>query len=115
MFSIDKIKVGENYPPVVIAEIGINHNGNLDLAIELADSAIKSGIEIIKHQTHIIEDEMSLEAKKVVPGNSKQSIFDIIKKNSLTEKQEIKKFTKYIKIKKKYLLAHPSLEQLQID
>ena len=80
MFSIDKIKVGENYPPVVIAEIGINHNGNLDLAIELADSAIKSGIEIIKHQTHIIEDEMSLEAKKVVPGNSKQSIFDIIKK-----------------------------------
>ena len=80
MFSIDKIKVGENYPPVVIAEIGINHNGNLDLAIELADSAIKSGIEIIKHQTHIIEDEMSLEAKKVIPGNSKQSIFDIISK-----------------------------------
>ena len=57
---------------------------------------------------------MSLEAKKVVPGNSKQSIFDIIKKNSLTEKQEIK-FAKYIKNKKKYLLAHPSLEQLQID
>ena len=40
MFSIDKIKVGENYPPVVIAEIGINHNGNLDLAIELADSQL---------------------------------------------------------------------------
>mgnify|MGYP001199419529 CR=1 FL=1 len=106
MFSIDKIKVGENYPPVVIAEIGINHNGNLDLAIELADSAIKSGIEIIKHQTHIIEDEMSLEAKKVIPGNSKQSIFDIIKKNSLTEKQEIK-FAKYIKNKKKIFISTP--------
>ena len=33
-----------------IAEIGINHNGSLDAAVAIADAAIKSGAEIIKHQ-----------------------------------------------------------------
>ena len=45
--------------------IGINHNGSLDFAIELADKAIKCGAEIIKHQTHLPEFEMiKKEAKK---------------------------------------------------
>ena len=43
----------------------------MDLAIHLADSAINAGAEVIKHQTHVIDDEMSEEAKKVIPGNSK--------------------------------------------
>ena len=48
---------------LVISEIGINHNGSIDLAIHLADSAIRAGAEVIKHQTHV-DDEMSEEAKK---------------------------------------------------
>ena len=52
-FKIGNIKVGENCPPLVIVELGINHNGNLDLAIEIADSAIKAGAQILKHQTHV--------------------------------------------------------------
>ena len=48
--------------------MGINHNGDLDQAIDIADKAIQSGAEIIKHQTHVVEDEMSIEAKKIVPG-----------------------------------------------
>ena len=77
-FSINKRKIGENYPPIVIAEIGINHNGKLDLAIHLADTAIKHGAEIIKHQTHIAEKEMSNEAKKIKPGNSNKNIWVFI-------------------------------------
>ena len=42
-FKIGKLNIGSNFPPVIISELGINHNGNLDLAIEIADSAIKSG------------------------------------------------------------------------
>jgi len=57
-------KIGLDYPPLVIAEIGINHNGKLSIAKELVDAAYESGAEIIKHQTHIVEDEMSSEAKK---------------------------------------------------
>ena len=42
-FKIGKRIVGSNYPPLIISEIGINHNGSLDFAIHLADSAIKAG------------------------------------------------------------------------
>ena len=64
---------------LIISEIGINHNGSVDLAIHLADSAIKAGAEVIKHQTHVVDDEMSEEAKKVIPGNAKISTYKIIK------------------------------------
>mgnify|MGYP000990018986 CR=1 FL=1 len=64
-FRIGNLKIGDNSPPVIISELGINHNGNLDIAIAIADSAIKSGAQIIKHQTHIPDDEMSIEAKKI--------------------------------------------------
>ena len=80
--------IGEDYPPVVIAEIGINHGGDLDVAIAMADSAINSGAEIIKHQTHVVEDEMSFEAKYVIPGNANISIYEIMNKCALNESEE---------------------------
>ena len=63
-FKIGNRTVGGNEYPLIIAEIGINHNGSLDAAIAIAEAAIKSGAEVIKHQTHIIEDEMIDVAKK---------------------------------------------------
>lgn len=57
-------KIGLDHPPLVIAEIGINHEGSLNIAKQMVDAAFKAGAEVIKHQTHVIEDEMSKEAKK---------------------------------------------------
>jgi N-acetylneuraminate synthase len=105
-FKIGKIEINENTPPLVIAEIGINHNGNLDKAISISDKAISSGAEVIKHQTHIIDEEMSEEAKKAIPGNSKFSIYEIMKKCSLSEKEE-KKLMNYIISKKKIFISSP--------
>lgn len=76
-------------PPLVIAEIGINHGGSLKVAKEMVDAAHWAGAEIIKHQTHIIEDEMSLEAKKVIPGNADKSIYEIMEECSLNEEEEL--------------------------
>jgi len=73
-FKIGNRTIGDNEPPLIIAEIGINHNGSLDAAIAIAESAIKSGAEVIKHQTHVVEDEMIDVAKKIKPGNSNKSI-----------------------------------------
>lgn len=87
-FSINGRLIGDNHLPVVIAEIGINHNGSLAIAKQMVDAAIESGIEIIKHQTHIIEDEMSQEAQKVIPGNSQKSIHQIMSECALNEKDE---------------------------
>ena len=47
-------KIGYNHDPVVIAEIGINHQGSLINAKKIVDAAISVGAEIIKHQTHIV-------------------------------------------------------------
>ena len=77
-FKIGNRTIGDNEPPLIIAEIGINHNGSLDTAIAIAESAVKSGAEVIKHQTHIVDDEMINEAKKIIPGNSSKSIYEII-------------------------------------
>ncbi len=87
-FRIADRLIGDNHPPVVIAEIGINHEGSLDTAIALADAAINAGAEIVKHQTHIVEDEMSFEAKLTIPGNAKVSIYEIIERCALSEEDE---------------------------
>ena len=52
-FQIGSRTVGYNEDPLIIAEIGINHNGSLGLAKQMAKTAIEAGIEVIKHQTHI--------------------------------------------------------------
>ena len=42
--------IGDGYPTYVIAEIGVNHNGFLDLAIKLIDVAIDCGVDAVKFQ-----------------------------------------------------------------
>ena len=81
-------KVGLDYPPLVIAEIGINHEGSIKVAKEMVDAACRAGVEVVKHQTHIVEDEMSGAAKKVIPGNANVSIYDIMERCALNEADE---------------------------
>ena len=81
--------IGPEYRPVVIAELGINHEGSLQTALEMVDAAARAGVEILKHQTHIVEDEMSSEAMQVIPGNATESIYAIMKRCALSEEEEI--------------------------
>ena len=81
-------KIGYDYNPLVIAEIGINHGGSLNVAKKMVDTAIKSGIEIIKHQTHIVEDEMSHEADKEKIGYIGKTIYELMKDCSLNKEDE---------------------------
>lgn len=98
--------IGEKYPPVIIAEIGINHEGSLETAFELVDAAVSSGIEIIKHQTHVVEDEMIPAAKKIIPGNADISIYEIMERCALSEDDEIK-LKEYIESKGAIYLSTP--------
>lgn len=82
--------VGPAHPPMVIAEIGINHEGSLKTAFEMVDAAASAGAEVVKHQTHVVEDEMSAAAKQVIPGNAKESIYDIMARCALSEADEIR-------------------------
>ncbi|WP_285404446.1 MULTISPECIES: N-acetylneuraminate synthase family protein [unclassified Vibrio] len=88
VFEISGRKVGLDFAPLVIAEIGINHEGSLEVAKQMVDAALDGGAEIIKHQTHVVEDEMSAEAKSVVPGNADVSIYEIMERCALNEEDE---------------------------
>ena len=88
--KIENRNIGLDQPPLVIAEIGINHEGSLETAYELVDAAISSGAEVIKHQTHVVEDEMVPAAKVIIPGNADTSIYEIIERCALSEEDEIK-------------------------
>lgn len=105
-FKIENRNIGIDYPPLVIAEIGINHNGSLDIAKKMVDAAIAAGIEVIKHQTHVIDDEMSPEAKKVIPGNSSKSIYHIMKECSLNEEDETE-LKAYVEKKGRIFISTP--------
>jgi N-acetylneuraminate synthase len=88
-FEIAGRKIGYDYPPLIIAEIGINHEGSLAVAKQMVDAAKIAGVELIKHQTHIADDEMSSAAKKVIPGNADISIYDIMQRCALDEEEEL--------------------------
>jgi len=105
-FNIDSRKIGQSYPPLVIVEIGINHEGSLKIAFEMVDPAHNSGAEVIKHQTHVVEDEMSGEAKKIIPSNSDVSIYEIMKRCALNEKDEIK-LKEYVESKGMIFISTP--------
>ena len=69
----------------VIAEIGLNHGGDINTAKQLIDSASRTGVDAVKFQTYLTE--------KRVPKNS--PIFDILKKCELPFEafKEIKDYT----------------------
>jgi len=99
-------KIGYDYDPLVIVEIGINHGGSLKVALEMVDAAADAGAEIIKHQTHIASDEMSSDAKNVVPTHTKESIYKIIDSCSLSESEEIE-LQKYVHKKGLIFISTP--------
>ena len=72
----------------------------------MVDAAKRAGAKIIKHQTHIPDDEMSEEAKKIKPGNSKRNIYNIIEDCSLSFEKEYK-LTQYCKKKKIIFISTP--------
>lgn len=99
-------KIGYDFPPLVIAEIGINHEGSLQVAKEMVDAAALAGVEMIKHQTHIVEDEMSSAAKNTVPGNATVSIYEIMRRCALTASEELE-LKKYVESKKMIFISTP--------
>ena len=66
--------IGENKPCFIIAEIGINHNGSLNMAKKMIDIAVTTGCDAVKFQKRTIDivyskEELAKERKSVF-GNT---------------------------------------------
>ncbi len=72
-----------------MAEIGINHGGSLDVAKGMVLAAHRAGCEMVKHQTHFVDDEMTDEAKQIFPPNADKSIWDVMEECALSKDDEI--------------------------
>ena len=97
-------KVGAAFAPLVIAEIGINHEGDFQKALRMVDDAATAGCECVKFQSHVIEDEMI--PNDVVPGNATESIWEIMKRCALSKQEEIE-LKRYVESKGMIYLCTP--------
>lgn len=92
--QIKSRKIGQDFLPFVIVEIGINHEGSMKKAKRMILDAANVGAECVKFQCHVIDDEMTKAAQGVIPGNAKESIWNIMARCAFSEAQdrELKKY-----------------------
>ena len=79
-FQIDNLIVGDNHKPVYVAEIGLNHNNDLNIAQKTIENAAKAGAHAVKFQSYITEEFIDLQ------NPDAKFLYDIFKKYELSEK-----------------------------
>lgn len=104
MIRIGDRGVSPQDPPLVIAEIGINHEGEYDKAIRMVDDAAAAGCECVKFQSHVVDSEMI--PNDVVPGNATESIWKMMVRCALSEDEE-RSLKKYVESKGLLYLCTP--------
>lgn len=86
--TIANQSIGVGYPCFVIAEAGVNHNGDLQMALQLVDAAAKAGANAIKFQTFKTEHLVTPYAQKATYQKQTTSVhesqFDMLKRLELS-------------------------------
>ncbi len=91
MIKIADKKIGKGYPVFIIAEAGVNHNGNMEIAKRMIDAAVSACADAVKFQTFRTEDIVTkdlpiVEYQRQNIGKC-DSQFNVLKKVELTEKE----------------------------
>jgi N-acetylneuraminate synthase len=96
--GVGEREVGENYPPYIIAEACINHEGKIALARQMVYVAHAMGADAIKFQMHVLTDEMLRETP--VSDNFDEPLYDTLEATnlSLDEHRELKQLCSSIGI-----------------
>lgn len=88
---IGKRAVGSGHPAYVVAEIGINHNGDLDLARQMIDAAHDAGADAVKFQNYRTEDFISDRSLTYTYQSQGSSVtepqYDMFKRYELSDRQ----------------------------
>lgn len=109
-FKIGSRWVGNNEPCFIIAEAGVNHNGDINLAKKLIDVAKDAGADAVKFQTFNANCIVTKGAKKAdyqkKATNMDESQYSMIKKLELT-KDDFEDLAKYAKERSISILSTP--------
>lgn len=108
--KIGNTEISENTPTYIIAEAGVNHNGNRDTAIQLIDAACVAGVNAVKFQAYKTEDIVLKNAEKA-PYQKKctderQSQYEMLKHLEISQEDHIY-LAEYCKKKKITFLSTP--------
>ena len=97
IFNVNDIPVGDGQPCFVIAEAGVNHNGDLARAIALIDAAAEAGASAVKFQTFKAKRLVTLHAPKAAyqlrNEQVQESQLEMLQRLELTEDDHRKLFT----------------------
>lgn len=91
-FQVETRWVGEGQPCFVIAEAGVNHNGELELAKKLVDAAIEAGADAVKFQTFKAGNVVSRTAPKaeyqITPADPNTTQYEMLKRLEFSVEEE---------------------------
>ncbi len=89
--QINNTWVGDGYPTYIIAEIGINHNGDVSLAKEMVETAWECGADAVKIQTFITNEFLhpshpgyQYDIDSEIPHEKEQEIWDFARQRNIT-------------------------------
>jgi N-acetylneuraminate synthase/N,N'-diacetyllegionaminate synthase len=112
--SIEGRLVGKNHPCYLVAEIGINHNGDIELAKKTIDAAAKAGADAVKFQNYYAEDfvtDKSLTYQYVSQGKAViESQYEMFKRCQLTS-DSLRDLKTYCNLKGISLHSTPTSER----
>lgn len=106
---------------LIIAEAGVNHNGDIEIAKKLIDVAAEAGVDYVKFQTFKTEKVISKSAKKAAyqienTGKAQESQFEMVKKLELDKSKHVELILHCNKKGIKFLSTafdHESIDLLQ--
>lgn len=111
---LGKSNVGNDLPTFIIAEAGLNHNGDINLAKKLIDGAVKTGCNAIKFQTFKASSRVSRSVKSVRYAEKadglQEDLFEMFDRISLS-KSDFKKIFSYAKKRKIEIFSTPFSEE----
>ena len=86
--QIGPLSIGNNARPLVVAEAGINHNGDIELAKQLIREAKRAGADIVKFQTHMADAEM-LPDRVDAGSHVTKSLYEIMQQCGLSKEAHL--------------------------